>query len=140
MWRIYNPSATATKKTPISDTAKNFKTLQETTNERLSPEQIQHRLRHEGSPHAISYATIYRGIYAGRFNDPDWVKSGKQRLRHRGKKRLRKGAAARGGGGGAGGKNILSAAVSAVATRDEREHQRPATGILPETSGYCAVF
>ena len=57
-----------------------------------SPEQIQHRLRHEGSPHAISYATIYRGIYAGRFNDPDWVKSGKQRLRHRGKKRQRKGA------------------------------------------------
>ena len=62
-----------------------------------SPEQIQHRLRHEGSPHAISYATIYRGIYAGRFNDPDWVKSGKQRLRYRGKKRQRKGAVARGG-------------------------------------------
>ena len=62
-----------------------------------SPEQIQHRLRHEGCPHAISYATIYRGIYAGRFNDPDWVKSGKQRLRHRGKKRPRKGAVARGG-------------------------------------------
>ena len=56
-----------------------------------SPEQIQHRLRHEGAAHAISYATIYRGIYAGRFNDPDWVKSGKQRLRHRGKKRRRKG-------------------------------------------------
>ena len=62
-----------------------------------SPEQIQHRLRHEGSPHAISYATIYRGIYAGRFNAPDWVKSGKQRLRHRGKKRPRKGTPARGG-------------------------------------------
>ena len=56
-----------------------------------SPEQIQHRLRHEGSLHAISYATIHRGIYAGRFNDPGWVKSGKQRLRHRGKKRRRKG-------------------------------------------------
>ena len=56
-----------------------------------SPEQIQHRLRHEGAAHAISYATIYRGIYAGRFNDPDWVKSGKQRLRHRGKKRRSKG-------------------------------------------------
>lgn len=56
-----------------------------------SPEQIQYRLRHEGRPHAISYATIYRGIYAGRFNDPDWVISGKQRLRHRGKKRRRKG-------------------------------------------------
>ena len=32
-----------------------------------SPEQIQYRLRHEGSPHAISYATSYRGIYTGRF-------------------------------------------------------------------------
>ena len=59
--------------------------------EHWSPEQIQYRLRHEGSPHSISYATIYRGIYAGRFNDPDWVKSGKQRLRHRGKQRRRKG-------------------------------------------------
>ena len=49
-----------------------------------SPEQIQYRLRHEGRPHAISYATIYRGIYAKRFNDLDWVISGKQRLRHRG--------------------------------------------------------
>ena len=48
-------------------------------------------MRHEGRPHAISYATIYRGIYAKRFNDPDWVISGKQRLRHRGKKRRRKG-------------------------------------------------
>ena len=179
-----------------------------------SPEQIQHRLRHEGSLHAISYATIHRGIYAGRFNDPDWVKSGKQRLRHRGKKRRSKGeptndnfpvghelserpaeaqararigdweadtvagvvggavlvtltdrksrflrcargeedggarecgddcdvgrpgaaqhharpgqgiCAACGGGGGVGDKNIHSAAVPAVATRHEREHQR----------------
>ena len=32
MWRIYNSSATATKKTSISDTAKNIKTLQETEN------------------------------------------------------------------------------------------------------------
>ena len=30
--RIYNSSATATKKTSISDTAKNIKTLQETEN------------------------------------------------------------------------------------------------------------
>ena len=36
-----------------------------------SPEQIQHRLRHEKSPHTISYATIYRAIYAKRFNDPN---------------------------------------------------------------------
>ena len=180
-----------------------------------SPEQMQYHPLHENSRYSISYATICHAIHAGRFNDPDWVKSGKQRLRHRGKKRPRKGAPARGGfaidhelserpeiaeergrlgdweadtvagitggavlvtltdrksryllcaraekktaenvrpgqrvraacngGGGAGGKNILilPAAVSAVATRDEREHQWPATGILPETSGHCAVF
>ena len=63
--------------------------------EHWSPEQIQYRLRREDSPHSISYATIYRGIYAGRFNDPDWVKSGEQRLRHRGKQRRRKGDPAR---------------------------------------------
>ena len=63
--------------------------------EHWSPEQIQYRLRREDSPHSISYATIYRGIYAGRFNDPDRVKSGKQRLRHRGKQRRRKGDPAR---------------------------------------------
>ena len=57
-----------------------------------SPEQIQYRLRHENSQHSISSATIYRAIYAGLFNDPDWVRSGKRNLRHRGKKRLYKGA------------------------------------------------
>ena len=54
-----------------------------------SPEQIQYRLRHENSQHSISSATIYRAIYTGLFNDPDWVRSGgKRNLRHRGKKRL----------------------------------------------------
>ena len=43
-----------------------------------------------GQPAVISHTTIYRAIHAGRFNDPDWVKSGKQRLRHRGKTRRRK--------------------------------------------------
>ena len=57
-----------------------------------SPEQIQYRLRHENSQHSISSATIYRAIYAGLFNDPDWVRSGKRNLRHRVKKRLYKGA------------------------------------------------
>ena len=52
------------------------------------PEQIQYRLRHENSQHSISSATIYRAIYTGLFNDPDWVRSGKRNLRHRGKKRL----------------------------------------------------
>ena len=54
-----------------------------------SPEQIQYRLRHENSQHSISSATIYRAIYTGLFNDPDWVRSGgKRNLRHRGKKHL----------------------------------------------------
>ena len=57
-----------------------------------SPEQIQYRLRHENSQHSISSATIYRAIYAGLFNDPDWVRSGKRNLRHRDKKHLYKGA------------------------------------------------
>ena len=52
---------------------------------------------HENSGYSISYATIYRAIHASRFNNPDWVKSGKQRLRHRGKKRLRKGESAHDG-------------------------------------------
>lgn len=57
-----------------------------------SPEQIQYRLRHENSQHSISSATIYRAIYAGLFNDPDWVRSGKRNLRHCDKKHLYKGA------------------------------------------------
>ena len=48
-----------------------------------SPEQIQHRLRHENSSHTISYSTIYRGIYAKRFNDPNWVISGGARATRR---------------------------------------------------------
>ena len=63
-----------------------------------SPEQIQCRLRHENSQHSISSATIYRAIYTGLFNDPDWVRSGKRNLRHRGKKRLYKGAKTTRGG------------------------------------------
>ena len=197
-----------------------------------SPEQIQYRLRHENSQHSISSATIYRAIYAGLFNDPDWVRSGKRNLRHRGKKRLYKGAkitrggfaisheiserpaeaqarerlgdweadtvagitggavlttltdrksrflrcirlekktadgvsaaiiealsgeilhsitpdrgqrvrAARGGNKSAGRRILLSAAVPALAARDKRKHQRFATGIFPEASGYCPIF
>lgn len=63
-----------------------------------SPEQIQYRLRHENSQHSISSATIYRAIYAGLFDDPDRVRSGKRNLRHRGKKRPRKGEKATHGG------------------------------------------
>ena len=55
-----------------------------------SPEQMQYHPLHENSRYSISYATICHAIHAGRFNDPDWVKSGKQRLRHRGKTRRRK--------------------------------------------------
>ena len=197
-----------------------------------SPEQIQYRLRHENSQHSISSATIYRAIYMGLFNDPDWVRSGKRNLRHRGKKRLYKGAkitrggfaisheiserpaeaqarerlgdweadtvagitggavlttltdpekpfsalrpageedgrggecgdyrgtkrgdiaqhhagqgqrvrAARGGNKSAGRRILLSAAVPALAAWDKRKHQRFATRIFPEASGYCPIF
>jgi len=60
-----------------------------------SPEQIANRLIHENSAFQVSYATIYRGIYAGMFDTPEQKRSRGNRgairkLRHRGKKRRRK--------------------------------------------------
>lgn len=60
-----------------------------------SPEQIAGRLVLEGSPYHISYATIYRGIYAGMFDTPEQRRSTgnrgmKRRLRHKGKPRKNK--------------------------------------------------
>jgi IS30 family transposase len=61
-----------------------------------SPEQIANRLIHENNPFRISYATIYRGIYAGLFDTPEQKRSqgnrgAKRSLRHRGKPRRCKG-------------------------------------------------
>lgn len=61
-----------------------------------SPEQIANRLTHENNPFRVSYATIYRGIYAGIFDTPEQRRSqgnrgAKRKLRHRGKPRRRKG-------------------------------------------------
>lgn len=58
-----------------------------------SPEQIANRLKHENNPLQISYATIYRGIYAGMLDAPD--KRSRQRgvllkLRHKGNRKRRK--------------------------------------------------
>ena len=55
-------------------------------NHHWSPEQIAGRLRQEGSPCRISYASIYRAIYAGMFDTPEQRRSGgnrgmKRRLR-----------------------------------------------------------
>lgn len=57
-----------------------------------SPEQIAGRLKREHSDISISYSTIYRGIYAGRFDTPEAGKSqgnrsAKRKLRHKGKTR-----------------------------------------------------
>lgn len=57
-----------------------------------SPEQISGRLVQEGLPHRISYATIYRAIYAGMFDTAEQRRSVgnrgmKRRLRHKGKPR-----------------------------------------------------
>lgn len=64
--------------------------------ERWSPEQIANRLVYENSAFQISFATIYRAIYAGMFDTPEQKRSRGNRgairnLRHRGKKRRRKG-------------------------------------------------
>lgn len=53
-----------------------------------SPEQIENRLRFENSELSVSYATIYRGFRAGRFDyaTPVSVRKGARKLRHRGRK------------------------------------------------------
>jgi IS30 family transposase len=61
-----------------------------------SPEQIANRLIHENSDLRVSYTTIYRAIYAGLFDTPQQKRSRGNRgairkLRHRGKRRRRKG-------------------------------------------------
>ena len=64
--------------------------------EQWSPEQIASRLAYENNAVRLSYATIYRAIYAGLFDTPEQRRSEGNRgairkLRHRGKTRRRKG-------------------------------------------------
>lgn len=64
-------------------------------NHHWSPEQISGRLEAEDSHYRISYATIYRAIYAGMFDTPEQRRSVgnrgmKRRLRHKGKPRKNK--------------------------------------------------
>ena len=64
--------------------------------EQWSPEQIANRLAYENNALQISYATIYRAVYAGMFDTPQQRRSKGNRgairnLRHRGKTRRRKG-------------------------------------------------
>lgn len=64
--------------------------------EQWSPEQIANRLAYENNALRLSYATIYRAIYAGMFDTPEQRSSKGNRgairkLRHRGKTRRRKG-------------------------------------------------
>ena len=62
--------------------------------EQWSPEQISNRLKYEKSAYQISYATIYRAIYAGML-DKEKLSNGNRgairKLRHRGKPRHGKG-------------------------------------------------
>ena len=58
-----------------------------------SPQQIAERLRLEHAKCVVSYATIYRAIYAGLFDTPEQRRShgcrgAARKLRHHGKKRL----------------------------------------------------
>lgn len=64
--------------------------------EQWSPEQIANRLVRENSIYRVSYATIYRAIYAGMFDTAEQRRSKGNRgairkLRHRGKTRRRNG-------------------------------------------------
>lgn len=55
-----------------------------------SPEQIEKRMKLENHPLSISYATIYRGIYAGMFDERKLSRGNRgaiRKLRHRGKTR-----------------------------------------------------
>lgn len=59
-----------------------------------SPEQIAKRLAYEQSPYRISYNTIYRGIYAGMLDlkkRSSGSRGAEKKLRHRGKRRHKKG-------------------------------------------------
>lgn len=65
-------------------------------NHQWSPEEISGRLELEKSPYRVSYATIYRAIYAGMFDTPEQARSqgnrgAKRHLRHKGKPRRGKG-------------------------------------------------
>lgn len=57
-------------------------------NQQWSPEQIANRLKLEGNALSVSYATIYRGFRAGRFDykTPTSIRKGSRKLRHRGRK------------------------------------------------------
>ena len=59
-------------------------------NEQWSPEQISGRLAYENGKSVISYNTIYRGIYAGLFNEKHLSHGNRgaiRKLRHKGKSR-----------------------------------------------------
>lgn len=60
--------------------------------EQWSPEQIEGRLKLEGSEISVSDTTIYRAIWAGRFDgELPGQRKASRKLRHRGKRRHRKG-------------------------------------------------
>lgn len=61
--------------------------------DRWSPEQVEGRLRLEGSPMLVSRSTIYRAVRRGDLDTPELARTRKgaaSRLRHRGKRRLRR--------------------------------------------------
>lgn len=63
-------------------------------NENWSPEQIDFRYKLDNKQTLVGYSTIYRGIYRGEFDkyiDQSGHKSAKRKLRHKGKRRHKKG-------------------------------------------------
>ena len=107
--------------------------------EQWSPEEISNRLLHENSKFAISYSTIYRGIYAGVFNEPDLARGNPgaiRKLRHHGKTRHIKGMIERRG------KIIISNRIderpSAADKREKIGHWEADT-VAGKTGSSCLV-
>lgn len=70
------------------------KVVKHITQDRWSPEQISNRLRIEGSPYRVSYATIYRALRVADYETEEALKRARNitfHLRHRGKKRRKDG-------------------------------------------------
>lgn len=104
--------------------------------EQWSPEQITGRMALEWGHSPISTTTIYRGINAGRFDGLLGGRKAKRKLRHRGKKRRRKGEEERRGKI----KNARSIEErpSIVETR-ERLGDWEGDTVLGKTGGACLV-
>ena len=117
--------------------------------ERWSPEQIAGRIGVERPDLSVSVSTIYRAVNDGRLDSPELERAKRgirARLRHRGKRRHRRGgpraawrrwAGARSSPTSRGSRrrparSSTSRCRTILAARHQREHQRPGPRVLPQ--------